>query len=47
VGDLCGNGRADVLVAEIGVADYKTRAYLGRPPHGPEMWNIHVYERAR
>ena len=92
VGDLCGNGRPDILVAEIGVADYKTRSYLGRPPrmlvfendgtgvftrhlidegtgyhdavladlgsrgvldivtrplHGPEMWNIHVYERDR
>ena len=86
--DLCGNGRLDILVGEVGVADDKTDAYVGRPPqimvfenlgrgaftrhlidegtgiheavlvdmrgkgvldlvgkplHGPEKWNVHVY----
>jgi hypothetical protein len=30
--DLCGNGRVDLLVAEVGVADRATDAYVGRAP---------------
>jgi hypothetical protein len=92
VGDICGNGRADILVGEVGVGEWPSRKYLRRPPrilvfendgrggfhrhvvdegtgchdarlvdtrgrgvldivtkplHGPEIWNIHVYERQR
>ncbi|HET6485053.1 MAG TPA: VCBS repeat-containing protein [Spirochaetia bacterium] len=92
VADLCGNGRADILVGEVGFADHATDAYVGkqpqllifentgkgeftrhlidegtgchdawladlygrrvldivtRPLHGPEKWNLHVYERER
>jgi hypothetical protein len=87
--DLCGNGRLDILVGEIGKAD-RTRSYVehqprimvwenngdgtftrhivdegtgihdavladmrgtgaldivGKPLHGPEIWNVHVYIR--
>lgn len=31
IGDLCGNGRADIFVGEIGMAD-KTDHYANRPP---------------
>lgn len=88
VGDVCGNGRLDILVGEVGVADRDTDDYIVRPPrlmvyenqgngdfarhvidegtgihdallvdmrnvgvldivgkplHGPEKWNVHVY----
>jgi len=32
LGDICGNGRLDILVGEIGVADRETDEYLVRPP---------------
>jgi len=32
LGDLCGNGRLDILVGEVGVADKTTDAYIVRPP---------------
>jgi hypothetical protein len=32
VGDLCGNGRPDILVGEVGLADPKTDRYVRRPP---------------
>jgi hypothetical protein len=32
LGDLCGNGRLDILVGEVGVADRQTDQYLIRPP---------------
>lgn len=30
--DLCGNGKLDILVGEVGVADEKTDDYIKRPP---------------
>jgi hypothetical protein len=30
--DLCGNGRLDILVGEVGVADRETDGYVVRPP---------------
>ncbi len=32
LGDLCGNGRLDILVGEVGTADRQTDAYVGKPP---------------
>ncbi len=32
LGDLCGQGRLDILVGEVGVADRATDAYVVRPP---------------
>ena len=32
LGDLCGNGRLDILVGEVGVADPHTDEYAVRPP---------------
>jgi hypothetical protein len=32
VGDICGNGRIDVFVGEIGMADRETDDYIVRPP---------------
>jgi len=32
VGDICGNGRIDVFVGEIGMADRKMDDYIVRPP---------------
>jgi hypothetical protein len=88
LGDICGNGRLDILVGEVGMADRDTDRYIVRPPrlivfensgrsnftrhvidegtgiheallvdmldrgvldiagkplHGPEKWNVHVW----
>ena len=32
LGDICGNGRLDILVGEVGLADKETDAYLVHPP---------------
>jgi hypothetical protein len=32
LGELCGNGRLDLLVGEVGMADKTTDAYIVRPP---------------
>ena len=38
LGDLCGNGRLDILIGEVGVADPHTDEYAVRPPR------LFVYE---
>jgi hypothetical protein len=38
LGDICGSGRLDILVGEVGIADRETDAYVRRPPR------IMVYE---
>jgi hypothetical protein len=38
IGDICGNGRLDILVGEVGAADAKSDEYVVRPP---KIW---VYE---
>jgi len=92
LGDICGSGRLDILVGEVGMADPETDAYIKRPPrimvyqneghgsfrrhvvdegtgihdavladvrnrnvldivgkplHGAEKWNVHVYYNSR
>jgi hypothetical protein len=32
LGNLCGNGKIDILIGEVGLADPKTDMYLRRPP---------------